>query len=85
MINQNQKGQDHCNFDEKFIQRWFLVFRTACSFFISHWESTHKLGGEGRVVQIDESSFTKKAKYHRGRHASEKQWVFGITEVSGIS
>lgn len=34
-----------------------------------------KLGGEGKIVEIDESKFGKR-KYHRG-HRVEGQWVFG--------
>jgi len=37
-----------------------------------------KIGGEGKVVQIDESLFGKR-KYHRGHHV-EGQWVFGGIE-----
>ena len=39
---------------------------------------SEKLGGEGKVVQIDESKFGKR-KYHRG-HRVEGQWVFGGIE-----
>lgn len=36
---------------------------------------SHKLGGVGRTVEIDESKFGRR-KYHRG-HRVEGQWVFG--------
>lgn len=36
---------------------------------------SEKIGGEGRIVEIDESKFGKR-KYHRG-HYVEGQWVFG--------
>ena len=65
------------------ISRWFLIFRKSCSLFLSQWESTHQLGGEGYTVEIDESSFKKKRKYNRGAYARENQWVFGITEKGG--
>ena len=47
------------------------------------WEVTiqrnsEKLGGEGKVVQIDESKVGKR-KYHRG-YRVEGQWVFGGIE-----
>ena len=38
-------------------------------------ENGGKLGGKGKVVQIDESKFGKR-KYYRGHHV-EGQWVFG--------
>lgn len=34
-----------------------------------------QIGGEGKIVEIDESKFGKR-KYHRGHHV-EGQWVFG--------
>jgi hypothetical protein len=36
------------------------------------------MGGEGKVVEIDESKFRKR-KYHRG-HYVKGQWVFGGIE-----
>ena len=45
---------------------------------ISLMEDSQSIGGEGKVVQIDESKFGK-PKYHRGHHV-EGQWVFGRIE-----
>ena len=45
-------------------------------------ENSEKLGGNGKVVQVDESKFGKR-KYYRDHHV-EGQWVFGgINEGSG--
>ena len=41
-------------------------------------EDSQSIGGEGKVVQIDESKFGKR-KYHCGHHV-EGQWVFGRIE-----
>lgn len=41
-----------------------------------------KLGGPGKVCQIDESLFLHKVKYNRGRRPSEQVWVFGIADIS---
>ena len=38
-----------------------------------------KLGGQGKVVQIDESLFRHKVKYHRGQ---SEVWVFGMVDTS---
>ena len=40
------------------------------------------LGGPGIVCQIDESLFSHKQKYHRGRATREPVWVFGIVDTS---
>jgi hypothetical protein len=36
----------------------------------------------GRIVQIDESLFVHKAKYHRGRYQDQQVLVFGLSDVS---
>lgn len=41
-------------------------------------DKSEKIGGVGKVVQIDESKVGKR-KYHRG-HRVEGQWVFGGIE-----
>jgi transposase-like protein len=40
-----------------------------------------RLGGPGHVVQIDESMFGKKRKYHQGRGGFNGRWVFGMVDV----
>ena len=42
------------------------------------FDSSQKMGGEGKIVQIDESKFRKR-KYYRGHHV-EGQWVSGGIE-----
>ena len=55
---------------------WDSFCREVCE--ITMFDSSQKIGGEGKIVQIDESKFGKR-KYHRGHHV-EGQWVFGGIE-----
>ena len=58
---------------------WDMFCRELCE--VTLFEKREKLGGPGKVVQIDESKIGKR-KYHRG-HVVEGQWVFsGIEEES---
>lgn len=58
---------------------WDSFCREVCQ--ITMFDSSQKIGGEGKIVQIDESKFGKQ-KYHRG-HPVEGQWVFvGIEQES---
>ena len=45
-------------------------------------ESPMMLGGNKRIVEIDESLFRHKPKYRRGRHPKKEQWVFGMVDTS---
>ena len=53
---------DWCSFAREVIVDWV-------------WKRTKKIGGEGKIVEIDESKFGKR-KYNVGRMI-EGQWVFG--------
>ena len=53
-----------------------MFCRETCEVTIQ--KKSEKIGGEGKVVQIDESKVGKR-KYHRG-HSVEGQWVFGGIE-----
>ena len=55
---------------------WDMFCRELCE--VTLFENREKLGGPGKVVQIDESKIGKR-KYHRG-HVKEGQWVFGGIE-----
>jgi len=45
-------------------------------------ENPIRLGGPGKICQIDESLFVHKTKYNRGRWPIEQVWVFGIVDTS---
>ena len=52
-------------------------FREVCE--ITLLENSVRLGGEGKVVQIDESKFGKR-KYHRGHHVEGQGVLCGIEQ-----
>ena len=68
------------NISRRSIQDIFASFRMACSQYFKDFPV--QLGGPGVVVQIDESCFSHKVKFHRGRGPSEPLWVFGIVDTS---
>ena len=53
-----------------------MFCREVCE--VSLFERQEKIGGPGKLVQIDESKIGKR-KYHR-KHVVEGQWVFGGIE-----
>ena len=62
------------------VQQHFQFLREVCS---THLLATPMfLGGRNVIVQIDESLFKHKPKYHRGRAPASEQWVFGICDTS---
>ncbi|XP_049302839.1 uncharacterized protein LOC125775847 isoform X2 [Bactrocera dorsalis] len=61
------------------ISDWYSYCREAVVIFqLDHQEVKGKIGGPGKVVQIDESKFEKR-KYNKGRRV-EGHWVLGMIE-----
>ena len=56
----------------------YNFFRETCIQYFQ--ENPIKLGGQRKVIEIDESCFSYKVKYHRGHSPSHPIWVFGIIE-----
>ena len=56
---------------------WDSFCREVCEIVLL--ESSEKIGGQGKTVEIDESKFGKR-KHHRGHHV-EGQWVFDGIET----
>lgn len=63
--------------DKNTVSKWFAVFRSALAKSLE--ESAEKIGGEGRVVQIDETVIARR-KYNRGRIVPQ-QWLFGAIDT----
>ena len=56
----------------------FDLIRSYCMRYF--YQIPFKLGGTGTIVQIDESNFRHKPKYHKGRMPESELWVFGGIE-----
>lgn len=68
--------------DEKTVIDWYNMFRDVCSSALLKKPvilGEAKDGCDTNIVEIDESLFGKKRKFHRGT-GNQKYWVFGITE-----
>jgi IS1 family transposase len=60
--------------------QWYQYFQDVCTHqLLKIKNGGFKLGGPGRIVQIDESVLTKR-KYHRGKKIKE-QWIFGMYDT----
>ncbi len=68
---------------QKTVTKFFQKFRNLTS---QHFQMHPiQLGGPGIIVQIDESVFSTKAKYHRGAALHQKPlWVFGAVDEDGM-
>lgn len=58
------------------VSDWLNFFREVCE--VAIMNSSEKLGGEGKIVEIDESVFGKR-KYNKGRMVKSR-WVIGGIE-----
>ena len=65
------------------VTKFFKKFRNLTSL---HFQMQPiKLGGPGNIVEIDESAFSRKAKFHRGSALHKKTlWVFGAVAQDGM-
>ncbi|EEY70516.1 uncharacterized protein PITG_23305 [Phytophthora infestans T30-4] len=62
---------------ERTVRDCYAYCRGTCSKELLKTEL--KIGGDGHIVEIDETSLAKKRKYNRGRHYQE-YWLFGGVE-----
>ena len=65
--------------DEKTIIDWFSMLRDACSSGLLQNPVTLGSGHDTDIIEVDESLFGKKRKYHKGT-GNQKFWVFGMVK-----
>ena len=72
----------HVGVSSATVVQWCQYFRDICSWKLLRMPAS--LGGQGKIIQIDESVMVK-AKYHRGHQLRERQrWVFGEQKLGHI-
>ena len=77
-------GQKNC----KTVVKWYAKCREVCETWI--WANKPKLGGFGKIVEMDESHFAGAPKYGKGRRLGEDpwenfhKWTFGMAERGSL-
>ena len=72
----------------KTVVKWYAKCREVCETWI--WANKPKLGGFGKIVEIDESHFAGAPKYGKGRRLGEDpwenfhKWTFGMAERGSL-
>lgn len=72
----------------KTVVNWYAKCREVCEKWI--WDNKPKLGGFGKIVEMDESHFAGVPKYGKGRRIGEDpwedfyKWVFGLAERGSL-
>ncbi|KAE8739811.1 hypothetical protein FOCC_FOCC014679 [Frankliniella occidentalis] len=66
-----------CSISSKTVVDWFSFCREVCTTLMLRYHEP--IGGEGKIVEIDESMFNKR-KQNRGSKKKCQQWVFGGVE-----
>jgi len=80
-IGENQKNTVKLSgVSKRSMVKIYKSLREVCGRYFYH--NPIRLGGPGRVCQLDESQFTHKVKHHRGRAPQNVIWVFGIVDIS---
>ena len=72
------------------VVKWYRLCREICTTWFWKPENTPKLGGFGKIVEMDKSFFPGMAKYNKGRRLGEdardddKKWGFGLSVKAWI-
>ena len=72
------------------IVKWYRFCREVCTDWFWKAENTPKLGGFGKIVEMDESFFPGVPKYNKGRRLGEnawkddEKWGFGLVERGSL-
>ena len=75
-----QNAADLTGVDRRAVGNIFTSIRACIAAYFK--KNPVQLGGPGVIVQIDESAFGHKQKYHRGRMPKSNLWVFGLVDTS---
>ena len=60
----------------------YSFFRKLCKNYYD--DNPILLGGNGSVINCDETLFRHKPKYHRGRATSKEFWIFGMVDTTYV-
>ena len=66
---------------ETTVVAWYAKCREVCEKWI--WANKPKLGGFGKIVEMDESHFAGTSKYGKGRRNGEDPWK-GYNKSAGL-
>ena len=70
--------------------KWYKFCRQVCTEWFWDSNNTPKLGGYGKIVEMDESFFPGCPKFNRGRRLGEdsweddEKWIFALTERGSL-
>jgi transposase-like protein len=75
------KASEHTGLHKETVGKFYDSLRSVCRTYFQF--NPVSLGGEKKIVQIDESCFSGKPKYNRGRRGNQC-WVFGLLEIGTL-
>ena len=87
-----EQCKQFCNLGTKTdhtVTEYYSDCRNVCNSWIWNPENTPKLGGYGKIIEMDESYFPGAPKFNRGRRLGttwedDEKWTFGMTERGNL-